>query len=189
MPLVEIIAAGAASAQALSAIIPQLNGARSVIIEIDNKTFATLKRIRDHHDHGGFAVTPSSEIPPGTADVFGAQSKSFSIGTGTEGSITYSVDGTAELTISWDNPFIGDNESSASVSGGHLALFRVVTTTGVGNTGAHMRYEVFERAQAQWRFCHKCVSMFFDGRPEKGVCPAGGGHEAAGFNFVLPHQG
>jgi hypothetical protein len=32
MPLVEIIVAGAASAQALAAVIPQLNGARSVVL-------------------------------------------------------------------------------------------------------------------------------------------------------------
>ena len=188
MPLVEIIAAGAASAQALSSIIPQLNGARSVVIEVDNNTNANLTRVRDHHDHGGFAVTPSSVIPPRNADVFGSQNKGGSIATGTEGHVVYNVAGLAEFTISWVNPFIGGNESSGTVSGGHLALFRVVTTTGAGNTAAHMRYELFERAQADWRFCHKCHVMFFDGFPQKGVCSAGGGHEAAGFNFVLPHD-
>lgn len=30
--------------------------------------------------------------------------------------------------------------------------------------------------------------MFFDGRPDKGACPRGGGHSAAGFNFVLHHD-
>jgi len=30
--------------------------------------------------------------------------------------------------------------------------------------------------------------MFFDGAPQKGVCPAGGGHVAQGFGFVLPHD-
>jgi hypothetical protein len=30
--------------------------------------------------------------------------------------------------------------------------------------------------------------MFFDGFPTKGVCSAGSAHEAAGFNFVLPHD-
>jgi hypothetical protein len=188
MAVVEIVAAGAASAQALSAIISQLNGARSVVIEIDNNTNTILRRVRDHHDHGGFAVTPSSNIPPQHADIFGAQSNSFSLGTGTEGNVVYTFDGLAELTISWVNPFVGGNESRGAVSGGQLALFRIVTTTGVGNTAAHMRYELFERAQANWRFCHKCNMMFFDGFPQKGVCPAGGGHEAAGFNFVLPHD-
>lgn len=40
--------------------------------------------------------------------------------------------------------------------------------------------------QSDWRFCKKCEVMFFDGFPGKGVCPAGGGHESSGFNFVLP---
>jgi len=30
--------------------------------------------------------------------------------------------------------------------------------------------------------------MFFDGFPNKGVCAAGGPHQAAGFNFILPHD-
>jgi hypothetical protein len=41
--------------------------------------------------------------------------------------------------------------------------------------------------QGDWRFCAKCEVMFFDGFPNKGVCPAGGPHQAAGFTFVLPH--
>jgi hypothetical protein len=34
------------------------------------------------------------------------------------------------------------------------------------------------------------MGMFFNGFPEKGRCPVGGGHQAntAGFNFVLPHD-
>jgi hypothetical protein len=42
--------------------------------------------------------------------------------------------------------------------------------------------------QNHWRFCQKCSAMFFDGSPRKGVCPAGGGHEAQGFDFTLPHD-
>ena len=42
--------------------------------------------------------------------------------------------------------------------------------------------------QSDWRYCHKCESMFFDGYPGKGVCKAGGAHEAQGFMFVLPHD-
>jgi hypothetical protein len=42
--------------------------------------------------------------------------------------------------------------------------------------------------QRDWRFCGKCEELFFDGFPDKGKCPAGGGHEAHGFNFVLPHD-
>jgi hypothetical protein len=42
--------------------------------------------------------------------------------------------------------------------------------------------------QADWRYCHQCHAMFFDGYPNKGVCPAQGGHEAVGYNFLLPHD-
>ncbi|MEV0729811.1 hypothetical protein [Polymorphospora sp. NPDC050346] len=43
------------------------------------------------------------------------------------------------------------------------------------------------RGQAAWRFCGPCRSLFFDGAAGKGVCPAGGGHAAAGWTFYLPH--
>lgn len=43
-------------------------------------------------------------------------------------------------------------------------------------------------AQDQWRFCGKCKSIFFNGFPDKGVCRAGGGHDALGFNFLLNHD-
>jgi hypothetical protein len=49
--------------------------------------------------------------------------------------------------------------------------------------------------QGYWRFCQKCNAIFFDGSPlnhdvsaNKGLYAAGGGHEAAGFFFVLPHD-
>ena len=43
--------------------------------------------------------------------------------------------------------------------------------------------------QDQWRFCHKCHGMFFNGFINKGVCPVDQkGHEASGFNFTLPHD-
>jgi hypothetical protein len=41
------------------------------------------------------------------------------------------------------------------------------------------------KRQYDWRFCQKCHTMFFDGYPNKGVCPAGGGHAAAGYMFGL----
>jgi hypothetical protein len=44
------------------------------------------------------------------------------------------------------------------------------------------------RRQYDWRFCGKCSAMFFDGYPNKGTCPAGGAHSAAGWMFGLVHQ-
>lgn len=42
--------------------------------------------------------------------------------------------------------------------------------------------------QNEWRYCGKCHVLFFDGYPDKGVCAAGGGNEAIGYNFVLPYD-
>jgi hypothetical protein len=44
-----------------------------------------------------------------------------------------------------------------------------------------------EDAQTEWRFCDNCHAMFYNGAPQKGRCPAGGGHVAQGFNFLLPY--
>ncbi len=44
-------------------------------------------------------------------------------------------------------------------------------------------------AQKDWEFCVKCNGMFFNGYPDKGKCPAGGGHQhhPEAYRFVLPH--
>jgi hypothetical protein len=42
--------------------------------------------------------------------------------------------------------------------------------------------------QGNWRYCQKCHSMFFNGFADKGVCVEGGGHDASGYNFDLPHD-
>jgi len=56
-------------------------------------------------------------------------------------------------------------------------------------------------AQGSWRLCQACSALFFDGFPDKGLCPAAhhlspgglantfGGHSATmQFDFVLPHD-
>ncbi len=48
---------------------------------------------------------------------------------------------------------------------------------------------VTEPGQDNWRFCGKCMSLFFDGDPNnKGTCPGGAGHSSIGLNFSLPHD-
>lgn len=43
--------------------------------------------------------------------------------------------------------------------------------------------------QNDWRFCIKCQALFFDGYPDKGVCPADqANHVAAGYHFVVPYD-
>jgi hypothetical protein len=53
-----------------------------------------------------------------------------------------------------------------------------------------LSYDVPETPTAQiaWRYCMNCHAMFFDGYPDKGACPAGGGHKALGHVFVLPYD-
>ncbi|MFJ9371411.1 hypothetical protein ACIRRA_44410 [Nocardia sp. NPDC101769] len=50
--------------------------------------------------------------------------------------------------------------------------------------------EVAMADQDQWHFCGKCFGMFYfgDQQAHRGLCPAGGGHQAFGFNFVLSHD-
>ena len=40
--------------------------------------------------------------------------------------------------------------------------------------------------QVEWRFCGKCMSLFYNGFPTKGRCSAGGAHNAQGYVFHLP---
>ncbi|HEX3102394.1 MAG TPA: hypothetical protein VHQ01_11405, partial [Pyrinomonadaceae bacterium] len=47
------------------------------------------------------------------------------------------------------------------------------------------RKRSYFQTQQDWRFCDKCFNLFFDGYPDKGRCPAGGGHRAQGYNFAL----
>ena len=36
-----------------------------------------------------------------------------------------------------------------------------------------LRHDTPEPGQQDWRFCHKCTGMFFDGRPDKGCLSEG----------------
>lgn len=72
-----------------------------------------------------------------------------------------------------------NNKGRCIVGGAHIG----------GATRVQLPYNRPEsqREQGAWRFCNKCNALFFDGFPDKGVCPAGGGHVAQGYVFVLLH--
>jgi hypothetical protein len=41
--------------------------------------------------------------------------------------------------------------------------------------------------QDNWRHCNKCFSLWWNGAPTNGKCPAGGAHNGGGsWNFYLP---
>lgn len=84
-----------------------------------------------------------------------------------------------------------ENEHEAPATSRRSILSRAL---GVGTAAAVLGAALFAApAQAWsdqtlngWRFCAKCFSLFYDGYPAKGTCPAGGGHGAAGYNFAIP---
>jgi hypothetical protein len=131
--------------EVIHALINALVGGRSVVLEVSNNTSHTLTVRSDHHSHGGFQHPPDAVIPPKSASGFSSQSKSGSIATGTQGSVTYaSDDDKFTFSVSWDNPFLGSNSSGAQVSGPDASRYRVIWFTGSGNTKAEMRYFLFE---------------------------------------------
>jgi len=148
----------ASIAAAILALDQVLNQPRSVILQIDNQTELPMKRISDHHVHGGFSEFPADIIPPQTASLFSSQSDGGSIATGTEGSCSYLV-GDVQVDFFWDNPFIGSNSCDLHYNGNSVVQFRMGHNCGTGNTGAHNHYTVSRRALADFH------SQRFRGNP------------------------
>jgi len=135
-------------AEAAETIAGVLNGPRSVILQVQNRTDRTLRRISDEHEHGGWAQGPQPEIPPMTADVFGSQSAAWSVGTGTEGKVIYSG-GDFEFEVYWDNPFIGGNSCRTKLRLPGADGFETDSTCGNGNEDAKMDYQLLQRG-SRW---------------------------------------
>lgn len=55
-----------------------------------------------------------------------------------------------------------------------------------GSTPVNLEHAAAPDIQVEWRFCGKCMSLFYNGFPAKGRCSAGGAHNAQGFVFHLP---
>ncbi len=142
MGILAVTTATAEAAKAVAEIWGKLNTSRTCLLEVTNDTDQVLRVAGDSHSHGGFAEPPSLEIPARTTDVFGSQSKSGSVMTGTEGTVTYRVgDLPTTLRISWDNPFTGSNTGSATLEGEQRFAFHAGCVVGAGNS-AHLKYEL-----------------------------------------------
>jgi aegerolysin len=92
---------------------------RSTQVKLLNATGLNLSRQDEGLDHG---IWTDNQLPPehipngGTAEW---QSESNGFATGTQGHVTYSVDGgPGAFVIAWDNPFVGSNEFSVSSPAG-----------------------------------------------------------------------
>lgn len=136
-----------------------LDTPRSVSMVVLNYTNSTLRIRHTRHEHGGFGEPPSHHIPAKHANVLSSQDKGFM--TGTEGSISYAIDGSSDsYNIFWNNPFMGGNTQSSSVitpmpkPPGYpswMPFFKVSNTysaagyIGVGNK-CRARFEIWETA-------------------------------------------
>lgn len=146
MAAIADVAAVADAIDKVKKAIDDLNPPRSVVLIVNNDTDRTLRKTEEHHDHGGWAATPTLLIRPRTVLVFGSKSKG--LWTGTEGYIVYAVDGAdASIRVYWDNPYVGSNSSDLAISGSEIEGFEVNHETGAGNEKAEMRYELIARAQ------------------------------------------
>jgi hypothetical protein len=118
MPIINDIVTEAGKRAAVIAVekaMEKLTQGRSCVIEFDNLTDLTLRRISDSHESGKFSEdTPAPEIPPRSADVFGSQSDTPA--QGAIGQVVYEGDGIRQVVF-WSNPFLGSNNSSTEISG------------------------------------------------------------------------
>ena len=107
--------AAAEIATAIDTVATALDGARSVVLILENTTYHKLERVSDSHTHGGFDVTPSAVVPARSTVIW--SSKDSGIMTGTKGQVTYRVNDRADeetlFSVSWSNPFVGNNEADA----------------------------------------------------------------------------
>jgi len=134
-----------ATAEAIKAVADLLSSDRTVVLEVNNVSNATLRLGPTTHKHGGFSPPPDPSIPPRTTKVFGSQGSG--VATGTEGSVTYDIDGVNRFTISWDNPFfnpLGSNSCDDIVEGASRNRYVSFSISGNGNH-AQMRFMIGSR--------------------------------------------
>jgi hypothetical protein len=86
--------------------------ARSTHVTLNNRTGVNLSKTDDSLDHGIWTDRPPTII----GDRGEWESESDGFATGTEGRVTYSIDGGGEVRLHWDNPFIGSNSYDESVA-------------------------------------------------------------------------
>ncbi|MGD9738198.1 MAG: LGFP repeat-containing protein [Bauldia sp.] len=144
MAIAETVGAATAATEAFITVLHALNGTRSAIIQFDNNTKLELRRIRDQLKHGVFHEPPDFVVPPGKSSIFSARDAAFSVGTGTEGSVTY-VGAGYFITITWNVPFIGTNDASAVIVDDVGPRYDQRSIRGGGSEKAHMRFDVSAR--------------------------------------------
>lgn len=174
-PILASAANAASVVQAVTSVIQILNEAnseRSCVLTIENRTKnTTLNILADGHESGGFAqpAVPAPDIGPQMVNVVGTANSGGSVGTGTEGWISYqgrifsvapdgnttSVAAGLGLKIYWNNPFIDDPLSTSipckiEISGPNAWRYKALHTCGGGNQNEPMLYTLFDRPPANF---------------------------------------
>ena len=124
--------------------------ARSDRIIIKNDTDRTMIFVSGKAQHGIVTTNPPSSIAAAGVGVMFAESSG--IATGTEGTVTYRLDGVpGEVSIHWDNPFAGSNSANGSAPAG----FKVEQIGDAGNRtliffSVHAANQTSARCNAGW---------------------------------------
>jgi hypothetical protein len=115
---------------------------RSTLVILQNQTGSDLQLT--HAELSG-GVWTTDMYPPADAPAKGSgkwESESNGFMTGTEGSVTYYLQGAGSVVIGWDNPFSGSNGYQSSCPKG----FTLTHTGGDGNN-ATVTYTLAPAAQ------------------------------------------
>ena len=88
---------------------------RAVHVTLKNQTMERQALIlaRSELEHGQWVIEPNDLV--GDEDEWESESSDFSIGTGTEGRVTFNAGGVFVVRMHWNNPAIGRNTFDASV--------------------------------------------------------------------------
>jgi hypothetical protein len=149
--------AAAEIATAIDTVATLLDGARTVVLIVENTTHHNLELVASGHDHGGFDVTPATILPKLSTAVF--SSKDRGVMTGTNGWVRYRVkdqlDEETKLQVNWSNPFVGSNHAGAMAyyDGPPMpppvpplpllsTYYRATAICGAGDQKAEMRYSL-----------------------------------------------
>jgi hypothetical protein len=155
--IVKPFTAAAEIATAIDTVAKALDGARTVVLILENTTHHPLELIANSHEHGGFDVTPALIVPKRSTAVFSSKDKGFM--TGTEGLVRYRIkDNLSEeslLLCTWNNPFVGSNKAGAMAYYNNplmpaslpplpipSASYRATAICGAGDAKTEMRYSL-----------------------------------------------
>jgi hypothetical protein len=169
----------------VSSVLP--DETRSIVVEVDNVTPFPMIKITDNFGSGGFGTLPNPTLSPYSSNVFSG--KSGGIATGVSGSVTYSVEGTGQFLIGFDNPFLGSNAVNVKADPAIDAVMQILGEKTDGNHN-QARFAILQKSpapakgQSDWRACPKCQGLFFG--PFGGVCPKGGTHDTSkSFDYLM----